>query len=53
MYLSKVFVRKFSYFVSGLDIQLKQSENDSPARKKNGCKWRNTMSHIPFFSNNW
>ena len=33
MYRSKVCVQQFSYFVSGLDIQLEQSENDSPARK--------------------
>ena len=41
---------EFSYFVSGLDIQLEKSEYDSPVRKKIVCKWRNTTSHIPFFS---
>ena len=54
---SKVCVQEFSYFVSGLDIQLEQSENDSPVRKKMGCMWRNTTSHTPFFratdSNLW
>ena len=50
LYLSKVCVQKFSYNVSGLDIQLEQSENDSHVRKKIGCIWRNTTSHIPFFS---
>ena len=45
MYRSKVCVQEFSYFVSGLDIQLEQSENDSPVRKKIGCRWRNTTSH--------
>ena len=34
MYRSKVCVQEFSYFVSGLDIQLKKSEYDSPVRKK-------------------
>ena len=32
-----------------LDIQLEQSEKDSPVRKKIGSRWRNTKSHIPFF----
>ena len=31
---SKVCVQEFSYFVSGLDIQLEQSYNNSPVRKK-------------------
>ena len=37
MYQSKVCFQEFSYFVSGLDIQLEQSENDSPvcSAKKN------------------
>ena len=30
--------KNFSYFVSGLDIKLEQSENDSPARKKIGLQ---------------
>ena len=34
MYRSKVCVQEFSYFVSGLDIQLEQYENDSPVSKK-------------------
>ena len=50
MYRSKVCVQEFSYFVSGLDIQLEKSEYDSPVRKKICCRWRNTTSHIPFFS---
>ena len=33
---SKVCVQEFWYFVSGLDIQLEQSENDSPVCKKIG-----------------
>ena len=49
MYQSKVCVQEFSYFVSGLDIQLEQSE-DSPVREKLGCRWRNTTSHILLFS---
>ena len=48
-YQSKDCVQGFTYFVSGLDIQLQQSENNSPVRKTNGCRWRNTTSHIPFF----
>ena len=28
-------MQEFSYFLSGLDIQLEQSENDSPVCKKN------------------
>ena len=35
MYRSKVCVQEFSYFVSGLGIQLEQSENNSPVLKKN------------------
>ena len=35
MYRSKVCVQEFSYFVSGLDIQLEKSEYDSPVCKKN------------------
>ena len=50
MYQSKVCVQEFSYFVSGLDIQLEKSEYDSPVRKKISCRWRNTTSHIPVFS---
>ena len=53
MYRSKVWIPEFSYFVSGLDIQLEKSECDSPVRKKIGCRWRYTTSHIPFFSRNW
>ena len=49
MYRSKVCVQEFSYFASGLDIQLKKSEYDNPVRKKIGCRWRNTTSHIPLF----
>ena len=51
MYLSKVCVEELSYFVSrsGVDIQLEQSENDSPVRKEighPGCRWRNTTVHL-------
>ena len=53
MYRSKVCVQEFSYFVPGLDIQLQQLENASPVRKKISCRWRNTTSHISFFSRNW
>ena len=52
MYRLKGSIQEFTYFVSGLDIKLEQSENDSPVmnpvRKKIGCRWRNTMSHILF-----
>ena len=37
MYRSKVCVQEFSYFVSGLDIQLEKSEYYSPVRKKIRC----------------
>ena len=50
MYRSKVCVHKLSYFVSGLDTQLEQSENDSPVRKKIGSRWQNTMKHGQFFT---
>ena len=52
MYWSKVWIQEFSYFVAGLDIQLEKSEYYSPVSKKIGCRWRNTMSHIQFFSSN-
>ena len=40
MYQSKACVQEFWYFVSGLDIQLEQSENDNPVCKKSdaGCE---------------
>ena len=41
MYQSKVCVPEFSYFVSGLDIQLEKSEYDSPVPKKIG--WRSVF----------
>ena len=53
MYRSKVCVQEFSYFVSGLDIQVEKSEYDSPAGQKISCRWQNTTSHIPFFSGYW
>ena len=34
MYRSKACVQEFSYFVSGLDIQLEKFEKDSPVSKK-------------------
>ena len=34
MYRSKVCVQELSYIVSGLDVQLEKSENDSPVLKK-------------------
>ena len=46
MYRSKICVQEFSYFVSGLGIQLEQSENKSPVRKKIGCRRRNTTSNM-------
>ena len=52
MYRSKVCVQEFSYFVSGLDIQLEKSEYDSPVRQKIRSRWRNVTSHIPFFPSN-
>ena len=39
--------QEFSYFVSGLHIQVEKS--NSPVLQKIGCRWRNTTSHIPFF----
>ena len=50
MYRSKVCVQEFSYFVSGLDIQVEKSEYYSPVRQKISCRWWNMRSHIPFFS---
>ena len=35
MHQSKVCIQEFLCFVSGLDIQLDQSKNNSPVRKKN------------------
>ena len=49
MYQLKVCVQEFSFFVSGLGIQLEQNENDSPVRKKISCRWRNTTTHMQFF----
>ena len=49
MYWSKVCVQTFWYIVSSVDIQLEQSEKDSPLWKKISCRWRNTKSHIQFF----
>ena len=53
VYRSKVCVQEFSYFVSGLKMELEKSEYFSPVRKKIGCRWRNTTSHVQFFSSNW
>ena len=50
---SEACVKEFSYFMSGLDIQLKNSKYYSPVCKKIGCRWRNTTSHIPFSLSNW
>ena len=53
MYQSKVCVQEFWYFVSGLDIQLEQSNYNSPARKKIGCRLRNAKyGSYTFFSSN-
>ena len=49
MYRSKVCVQEFSYFVSGLDIQLEQSKNNSPVHKRISCRCWNTTSHIQLF----
>ena len=49
MYRSKVCVQLFSYFVSGLDIQLEKSEYNSPICKKISFRWQNMKSHITFF----
>ena len=40
-------------FVSGLDIQLEQFDNDNPVCKNIGCKLRNMTSQEQFFSLNW
>ena len=37
IYRSKVCVQEFSYFMAGLDIQVKKSEHWSPVRQKIGC----------------
>ena len=49
MYRSKVCVQKFWYIVSGLDIQLENSEDDNPARKKSGSSLRKQRFIYPFF----
>ena len=54
MYRSKVCVQEFSYFVSGLDIQLEKSEYDSTLRKKDRlqvAKYGESY-HIPMHSDN-
>ena len=48
-YRSKICVQEFSYFVSGLDVQVEKSEYDSSVRQKISCRWRNMTSYIPFF----
>ena len=53
MYWSKVCLQEFWNFVSGLDIQSEQSENNNPALKKSSCRLLNTGSNIPFFSIIW
>ena len=42
-------VQEFWNFVSGLDIQLEQSENNNAVCKQIICRLWNTTSHIPFF----
>ena len=50
MYRSKVCVQEFWYFVPGLDIQLEQSENNSPICKKNRLQVaKYNKSHTGYF----
>ena len=50
IYRSKVCVQEVWYFVSGLDIQLEQSENDNPVRKKNRLQVaKHNASYTVFF----
>ena len=49
MYQSKVCVQEFSYFVSGLDIQVEKFEYNSPVRQKFSCRWQNMTSRTLFF----
>ena len=50
MYPSKVCVQDFWHFVSGLDIQLEQSENNSPIRKKYQLQVEKYNESYTFFS---
>ena len=45
MHQQKVFSQEFWYILSGLDIQLEQSENEDPPHKKlvQGCKTLRVM----------
>ena len=47
MYQTKVCLQEFWYFVSGLDIQLEQSEKNNPVCR--GCRLLNTTSHALLF----
>ena len=47
LYQSKLCVQEFWYFVSGLDIQLEQSENDNSVCRAQGCRLQITSSNIP------
>ena len=49
MYWSKVCTQEFWYIVSGLYIQLGQSENNNPAHTKNSHRLWNTQTNVPFF----
>ena len=52
MYRSKVCVQEFSYFVSGLDIQLEKSEYNRPVRKKSVAGGEIRRVHVLFFLRN-
>ena len=39
--------------MSGLDIQVEKSKNDSPVHKKIGWRWQNTTIHVLFFPCYW
>ena len=49
MYQSKFSCEECWYILSGLDLQLEQSDNDKPARKKVSSRLQYATSHILFF----
>ena len=49
MYWEKVCCQEFWYILCGLDVELKQSENEDPAQKqKIGSRLWDSMTHIQF-----
>ena len=53
MYQAKVCVQEFSYFVSGLDIQLQQFKNKSPVCKKYWLQVAKYNKSCTVFAGNW